>query len=173
MRDGGRGELALCLPAILLTTNLSGRRRSVSVVMGDEMMGQSNLSKKLLIKPGQTVTILNAPAGFDQMLEPLPQGATLSHTLQSGLGAALLFVRSVSELEQWGTKVAKAMAHDGLLWIAYPKKSSKMKSDLNRDAGWDIIAKAGLRCVAQIAIDETWSGSRFRRLDLVGTSRKG
>lgn len=137
------------------------------------MMTQSRLSKKLLIKPGQTVTILNAPEGFQQMLQPLPKGATLSRTLQSGMGAALLFVRSVSELEKWGTKVTDAMAQDGLLWIAYPKKSSKMKSDLNRDFGWDVITKAGSRCVAQIAIDETWSGSRIRRLELVGTSHKG
>jgi hypothetical protein len=81
-----------------------------------ELMGQSTLSNKLLIKPGQTLTILNAPAGFEQMLEPLPTGAKLSHRLQSGLGAVLLFVRNVGELEQWGTKVTKAMAHDGLLW---------------------------------------------------------
>jgi hypothetical protein len=47
-----------------------------------------------------------------------------------------------------------------------------VKSDLNRDTGWDVIAKAGARCVAQIAIDETWSGSRFRQMEMIGTSRK-
>lgn len=138
-----------------------------------KLMAQSNLSKKLLIKPGKTVTVLNAPAGFEQVLQPLPTGAKLSHQLQSEPDAVLLFVRNVSELEQWGTKVTKAMARDGLLWIAYPKKSSKVKSDLNRDTGWDVIARAGSRCVAQIAIDETWSGSRFRQMELIGSSRKG
>ena len=135
-------------------------------------MSQSKLSKKLLIKPDQTVAVLNAPEGIAQMLEPLPQGAVLSHRLSSGIGTVLLFVRGVSELATWGPKVTEAIARDGLLWIAYPKKTSKIKSDLNRDAGWDLITKAGLRCIAQIAIDETWSGSRFRPLELVGTSRK-
>ena len=106
------------------------------------------------------------------MLQPLPQGSTVSHRLRSGIDAILLFVRSVRELSQWGPKVTEAIADDGLLWIAYPKKSSKIKSDLNRDAGWDVITKAGLRCIAQIAVDETWSGSRFRPLECVGTSRK-
>jgi hypothetical protein len=136
------------------------------------IMSQSKLSKKLLIKPGQTVTIVNAPEGFETMLDPLPAGATVSHSLKKELSFVLLFVRSVAELEKWGASVTKAAARDGLLWIAYPKKSSKMKSDLNRDAGWDVITKAGSRCVAQISIDETWSGSRFRPFELVGTTRK-
>jgi hypothetical protein len=152
------------------------RRRSRPCPHLDDLhmsqLSQSNLSKKLLIKPGQTVTVLNAPAGFEQMLQPLPTGAKLSHQLQSELGAVVLFVRNVSELQQWGTKVTKAMAHDGLLWIAYPKQSSKVKSDLNRDTGWGVIVRAGCGCVAQIAIDETWSGSRFRRVEFIGTSRK-
>jgi hypothetical protein len=134
-------------------------------------MSQSRLAKKLLIKPAQTVTVVNAPEGFERMLRPLPQGATVSHKLQPGLAFALLFVHGVSELARCGPKVVDAMAYDGLLWIAYPKKSSKIESDLNRDAGWDIITAAGLRCVTQIAIDETWSGSRFRPAELIGIGR--
>jgi hypothetical protein len=135
-------------------------------------MNPSILSKKLLIKPGQSVTVLNAPADIDKLLAPLPQGAKISHRLHPEIEVALLFVRNVSEVEQWGRKVTDAMIHDGLLWIAYPKKSSKVKSDLNRDAGWEIVVKSGFCCVAQIAIDETWSGSRFRRKELIGTKRK-
>ncbi len=135
-------------------------------------MKQSTLSRKLLLKAGQTATVLNAPTGFEQTLEPLPERAAVSHTLKSKMSFALLFVRNVRELERWGAKLVRAMAHDGLLWVAYPKKSSKMESDITRDVGWDVITRAGLRCVAQIAIDATWSASRFRPLELVGSSRK-
>jgi len=54
------------------------------------------------------------------------------------------------------------------LWISYPKRSSKVETDITRDVGWDVVYKAGLEGVTQIAIDDTWSALRFRPADRVG-----
>jgi hypothetical protein len=61
-----------------------------------------------------------------------------------------------------------AVVDNGLLWFAYPKKSGPLKSDLSRDSGWEPLFEAGFDSVAQISIDETWTGFRFRPKHLVG-----
>jgi len=57
-----------------------------------------------------------------------------------------------------------------LLWIAYPKQSSGIKTDVNRDILWQLSLQTGLRPVTQIAIDETWSALRFRPAERVGSA---
>jgi hypothetical protein len=134
-------------------------------------MGQSSLSKKLLIKSDQTIAIVNAPPGFMELLLPLPEGVKVTKSLRAELEFVLMFVKTVVELEKLGKEAAKAVAYDAKFWVAYPKKSSKMKSDITRDVGWSSLEKAGFEGVAQIAIDETWSASRLRPKELV-KSRK-
>ena len=60
------------------------------------------------------------------------------------------------------------IAFDGLLWISYPKRSSKIDSDLSRDDMWELYIDESLRPVSQISIDETWSAVRFRPTEKVG-----
>ena len=55
-----------------------------------------------------------------------------------------------------------ALKLGGLLWFSYPKKSSKVETDITRDVGWDALGSTGLRPVTQVAIDDTWSALRFR-----------
>jgi hypothetical protein len=71
-------------------------------------------------------------------------------------------------VEAVASAVLSAVMEDGLLWFAYPKKSSGMKSDLSRDIGWDPVFAADFDSVAQVSIDETWTGFRFRPKHLVG-----
>jgi len=61
-----------------------------------------------------------------------------------------------------------ALKYDGLLWISYPKRSSKVETDLTRDRGWEVMTEAGLRPVTQVSIDALWSALRFRPLERVG-----
>ena len=80
-----------------------------------------------------------------------------------------LFISSNTELEEWVPKAVKAVVFDGILWISYPKRSSKVKTDITRDTTWEIVKKFGVRPVTQISIDETWSAMRFRPPERVGT----
>ena len=76
--------------------------------------------------------------------------------------AVQLFVQSKEELEEFGPQAVALLKPEAMLWIAYPKKSSGIKTNLNRDNGWEILFALGYSGVRQIAIDETWSALRFR-----------
>jgi hypothetical protein len=78
-------------------------------------------------------------------------------------------VKDSAELNRFAKKAINAIKHDGLLWICYPKGSSKMKSDLNRDVIWELLKQHGLLGVSLISIDEVWSAMRFRPAEKVGS----
>jgi hypothetical protein len=65
-------------------------------------------------------------------------------------------------VEQHAPIALQALRPGGVFWVSYPKRSSQVKTDLTRDAGWETLWSAGMRAVSQIAIDETWSALRFR-----------
>lgn len=128
----------------------------------------SALFKKLLLKPGHRAALLGAPAEYPPAGEELPAGVRLEDAAavaQAGPRAfdfVQLFVRSAGELAAQAPLALAAVKPDGLLWIAYPKKMSKIKTDINRDAGWDVVHGAGWQGVALVSIDDTWSAMRFR-----------
>lgn len=131
-------------------------------------MAPSALTKKLRIQPGQRLLVLNAPAGWRAALGELPPETQL-HTQPAGKhGFVLLFVKDSRELSEWVSQALQALAYDGLFWLAYPKKTGGVPSDLHRDRVWQLMEGSGLRPVAQVAIDEVWSALRFRPAELVG-----
>jgi ribosomal protein L25 (general stress protein Ctc) len=130
-------------------------------------MANPNLIKKLLIKPGMLLAVLNAPAGYLENLGPLPEGAQITHDPDGGLDFVQLFIENRGEYERLGVTALRAVKSDGLLWICYPKKSSGVQSDLDRDVVWKMLEPTGLRPVTQIAIDEVWSALRFRPIEKV------
>jgi hypothetical protein len=123
-----------------------------------------SLGKKLQLKPNQKFLLLNAPEAVAEALSA--EGytfATEGVTAEKGaFDAVQLFVKSKAELERDVLQAMEALKPAGVLWIAYPKKSSKVKSDLTRDEGWKAVAELGYEGVRQIAIDDTWSALRFR-----------
>lgn len=135
-------------------------------------MGQSSLVKKLQIKPGYRVLILHPPPGYLEQLGPLPEGAELAHEAKGTFDFVQVFVKNIDEMNRFAPKAIRAVKPDGLLWISYPKRSSKLKTDLSRDQGWDVITKAGLDGVTLVSIDPVWSAMRLRRAELVGKPRK-
>jgi hypothetical protein len=134
-------------------------------------MATTPLSKKLRIQPGQRVLILNAPEGYRQELGPLPESVEIAEAAEDKFDFVHLFVKNVADLERLGPVALDVLKHDGLLWISYPKKSSKVATDLSRDVGWDLVTEAGLRPVTQVSVDEVWSALRFRPVERVGKSR--
>ena len=134
-------------------------------------MGTTELVQKLRMQPGQRVLVLNPPAGYMEGLAPLPAGLAVEEMPAGKYDFVHLFVKDQAELEQFGPIALEAAAYDGLLWISYPKMSSKVKTDLTRDRGWDVLTGAGLRPVTQVSIDETWSALRYRPIERVGKSK--
>ena len=128
----------------------------------------SPLAKKLLIKPNQSIMVMNAPAGYLDKLRPLPAGARLLDRADTPVDFIQFFVKDSQELEKNAPVVIKAVKEDGLLWVCYPKGSSKVKTDLNRDILWAAMAKFGLAGVSMVSLDEVWSAMRLRPAARVG-----
>lgn len=125
-------------------------------------MSDAALSKKLLIKSGLRVRVLQAPEGF--ALE-LPEGAT--STTRGGADVVLLFARDTASLSKGVPAAMEALEQGGVLWVAYPKISSGVKTDLTRDVGWSVLEEAGWGGVAIVSVDATWSALRFKKEDTV------
>lgn len=116
-----------------------------------------SLSDKLGYKPDVPALVWRAPASLATRLSTLAPDEEPRFFLA--------FVRDRVALAEAMTAVVPFYQRGGHLWLAYPKKSGAMRSDLNRDSGWDELAGAGLRPVTQIAIDADWSALRFRFAD--------
>ena len=131
-------------------------------------MKPSGLARKLGIKSGMTVLIRDAPSDFASLVSSLADGFKLLKASDSRVDCVIAFVRCKADVQAVARTVLSAVVDDGLLWFAYPKKSSAMKSDLSRDSGWEPVFSSGFDSVAQISINETWTGFRFRPKHLVG-----
>jgi hypothetical protein len=121
-------------------------------------MSEQSLPKKLKIKPSQKALILNAPPGYLQKILPLPEGVTVAERNQGPFDFIQIFVQNKKELDKLAPVAIRSLNPNGIFWISYPKGTSKIKTDLGRDEGWDILKKLGLQCVSLISIDETWTG---------------
>jgi hypothetical protein len=131
-------------------------------------MGQSELSKKLGMRPGlQVVQLVNAPQGFTDLLGELPDGVNLTTEVQAKIDGLLVFIHNQAEFQALVQPSLSGLKYDGLCWLAYPKKSAKTQSDLSRDMFWALMEGTGMRPVTQISIDEVWSALRFRPADAV------
>jgi hypothetical protein len=134
------------------------------VVPESTMAGYSGrpLVKKLGIKPGMKIALFTPPEGFGDLVGELPPGAAFQESAAGPCGLAIWFVRSREELTRDLLSISNA-AGDVPLWIAWPKKTSALRSNLGetdvRAAGLD----NGLVDYKICAIDATWSGLLFRR----------
>lgn len=84
------------------------------------------LVKKLLIKKGYRITVVNAPADFRLPQEELPDEVKISSTLEGIFDFVLLFAHDQKELNTWVPQILPHLREDALFWVAYPKKSSKI-----------------------------------------------
>ena len=121
----------------------------------------SSLGKKLAIKSGQRVIVRRCPEHLHDAFKAL--GAAFDRGTIAEV--TLSFVAEQRELENACNEAIALTAPGGILWVAYPKKTGKLKSDLNRDIVWPPFERIGWRPVSQVSIDETWSALRFRPVE--------
>jgi hypothetical protein len=124
----------------------------------------SPLFKKLNLGTQTVVHVLHAPASFESELAAL-HGVTVRRTVSGSAAFAMAFVVTLAERDQASTTLAKACVGDAVLWMVYPKGSSKKyRCEFNRDSGWPELGAAGFEPVRMVAVDEDWSALRFRRV---------
>jgi 1-acyl-sn-glycerol-3-phosphate acyltransferase len=123
---------------------------------------QSELSRKLLIEPGQRVLVLNPPAGYIDSLNPLPEGASAGADGAGGPADVVqLFARDRAELELNYVAAQNALKPKGILWASYPS-TPELQSDLSRNHGWGALNRAGLTATTQVGLDREWDAVRFQ-----------
>ncbi len=127
------------------------------------MAGYSStpLPKKLGIKEGSRIALINAPEDFQRTLGDLPDKAMFVTRLTKPLDIVLLFVLTERALLRDFTKLAEKLATDGMIWVAWPKKSSGVTTDLTFERVQRIGLDSGLVDVKICAIDDVWSGLKF------------
>lgn len=119
------------------------------------------LAKKLGIKAGSRVLLVNAPPNFVDELAPLPENVVFVADADSAVDVIVLFVEREIELRDRFSELAKRLVPSGGLWVAYPKKAAKVPTDLSENNVRDIGLEAGLVDNKVCAIDEIWTGLRF------------
>jgi hypothetical protein len=119
------------------------------------------LIKKLGIKEGFRVALVNSPRGFQKELGSLPYKAKFAPSVRDSLDVILLFVNSEAELRRRFVLLAGNLVANGMLWVAWPKKSSGFDTDLSFTNVQRVGLDAGLVDVKICAVNDVWSGLKF------------
>ena len=119
------------------------------------------LAKKLGLKPGDLVSLLDAPAGFRKLLNPLPEGVRFVTKLEKAARIVHTFATSKSELARTLAACRKILAPDASIWVSWPKKAAKVPTDITEDTVREVALPLGLVDIKVCAVDETWSGLKL------------
>lgn len=120
------------------------------------------LAKKLGIKEGFTMLVLNEPEHYMSLFSDFPNHVVRQKNLKDeSLDFIHVFVKQKSELEKIIPKVKPVLKKTGLLWVSWPKGSSKIETDLKREPIREYLLSIGLVDVKVCAVDADWSGLKF------------
>jgi hypothetical protein len=120
------------------------------------------LPRKLGIKGGSRVAILSAPDGFlETTLRPLPDEVEVRARTRGPLDVIVFFTKRRAELERRFDQLAAALDRAGALWVAWPKGSSGVATDMTENTVRDVALPKGLVDTKVAAIDDTWSGLKL------------
>jgi hypothetical protein len=122
----------------------------------------TTLAQKLQLKDRQSLRLVNPPVGYKNFL------SAEDIEIADQAEAVLIFTNTLAEVNQIVPPTFKTVSPDALVWVAYPKGSSGVKTDVNRDKLWDALKPTGWQPVRQVAMDNVWSALRFRPAERVG-----
>ena len=125
-------------------------------------MAERTLASKLKLKPGLRAAVVHAPEGYLAELQPLPEGVDLSSSLEGTFDWVQVFVKNKAELDALALRLPGALDPESLLWISFPKGTSKIQTDLTRDVGWDSLQGADLKWINLVSVNETWAAFALR-----------
>jgi hypothetical protein len=125
-------------------------------------MAENALAKKLKLKPGQRAAIVNAPEGYLKEISPLPEGVEIAEKLSGKFDWVQIFVKTKAEADKLAPRAVKALKPESMLWISFPKGSSKIQTDLTRDKGWEALQPLDLKWLVLVSVNDTWSAFALR-----------
>lgn len=119
------------------------------------------LIKKLGIKEGLNIIIINPPEKYMEYLGELPDSVSVKNKLSGKFDFIQFFTKSKAEFEKKFPTLKNSLVSNGQLWISWPKKSSKVPTDVTEDTIRNFILKNGMVDVKVCAVDEIWSGLKL------------
>jgi hypothetical protein len=119
------------------------------------------LAKKLGYKEGVIAYVAGAPANYKGLVSPLPPGCEFRAAPGEDLDLAHVFARERSNLAKALPPLIKAIRRDGMIWVSWPKKASKVATDITEDVIREIALPLGLVDVKVCALDDVWSGLKL------------
>lgn len=122
-------------------------------------MSESSLAKKMKLKSGSRAAIINAP---EKYIQEFRHDSEISSELNGKFDWIQIFVKDKSELDKLIPKAARALKPESILWISFPKGSSKHQTDLTRDKGWESLRALDLKWITLISVNENWSAFSLR-----------
>lgn len=133
------------------------------------------LLEKLNYKGQERIALLNAEESFSNLITIELKDVILDKEIDPRYPYEfiIVFVKSVSDVNNLTSIALHNLVADGILWFCYPKKTSKKyRSELNRDHGWKELNDCGLYGVRVVSIDEDWSAVRFRNIKFIKSISK-
>jgi hypothetical protein len=119
------------------------------------------LAKKLGIKPGCRLFVADAPRNYAELVAPLPEGVQLTAKLRADTDVVHVFsTRRAKLAEALRSSLAK-MKPEGAIWVSWPKKASRMETDITEDTIRQLALPMGLVDIKVCAVDETWSALKL------------
>jgi hypothetical protein len=119
------------------------------------------LVKKLGIKEGTKCFLVDPPVGYLELISPLPMGVQIMQRLSAGVGIVHIFSTKESHLQKSLRASLPMIEQDGTIWVSWPKKSSKVPSEITEDTIRRLALPLGLVDVKVCAVDDVWSGLKL------------
>jgi hypothetical protein len=126
-------------------------------------MPEKSIFEKLQVKPGRSLLVINPPREFVAKAGAMPEAAELFLEKQPAF-IVTAFLRSMQEFLALLSEIDPLLRPAGIFWVAYPKLTSKLKGDVNRDTLNAAAQQRGWTGVAMISLDDDWSALRLKRL---------
>jgi hypothetical protein len=119
------------------------------------------LVQKLGVKSGQTFCVVSGPAGYDKLLGPLPDGARLATRFSTRADIVQVFVTDRARLATALSQYRHELGPDASVWVSWPKKSSKVPTDITEDVIREVALPLGFVDVKVCAVTDVWSGLKL------------
>ena len=119
------------------------------------------LAKKLGIRAGSRVLVSGAPDSYRAALAPLPEAVTFAKKLSDSVDVIHVFAMQRAKLASALAECRRAMRADASLWVSWPKKASKVATDITEDTIREAALPLGLVDVKVCAVDDVWSGLKL------------
>lgn len=124
-------------------------------------MSEKTIAEKLLLKPGRSLLVLNAPPGYLESLKPLPDFAKIVSSSEPA-DVVQLFIHSYAELHTELPKTSVYIKAATIFWVCFPKQSGSIQTDINRDVLCVYAEAKNWKGIGVFSVNDDWSAMRFK-----------